>query len=164
MPSRILIVDDEANVLKGWARALRLEGYRVSTAATAQEALDLADEHPFDVAVLDFLMPSMTGIELLTRLRRKLPTIRSVVISGRIDKKVTAEQLTAKLRDAVEADVYLHKPVSNKDLADTVAQLLEKAPGTWKEFAERAGSARISKIKKAKETAKELKKDLKKKD
>jgi two-component system, OmpR family, response regulator len=163
MPPRILIVDDEPNVLKGWARALRLEGYRVSTASTPQEALDLADEHRFDVTVLDFLMPLMTGIELLTRLRKKIPTIRSVVISGRIDKKLTAEQLTSKLRDAVEADVYLHKPVSNNELADTVAQLLTSETSTWKDFAKQAASARTSKIKTAKETAKELKKDLKKK-
>jgi CheY-like chemotaxis protein len=163
MPPRILIVDDERNVLRAWARALRLEGYRVSTASTAREALDLADEHVFDVVVLDFLMPSMTGLELLTRLRRKIATIRSVVISGKIDKKITAEQLTSQLRDAVEADVYLHKPVSNKTLVDTVTQLTEKAPGNWKEFAEKVGSARASKIGKARETAKELKKDIKKK-
>lgn len=164
MPARILIVDDEANVLKGWARALRLAGYRVSTASTAQEALNLADEHPFDVTVLDFLMPSMTGIELLTRLRKKLPTIRSVVISGRIDKKLTADQLTSTLRDAVEADVYLHKPVSNQDLTETIAKLLSGAERSWKEFASQTVNAKAIKIKTAKDTAKELKKNLKNKD
>jgi DNA-binding NtrC family response regulator len=90
-------------VLKGWAKALRLAGNRVSTAATAQEALNLTDEHPFELTVRDFLRPAMTGIELLTRLRKKLPAIRSVVISDRIDKKLTADELTSKLRDTVEA-------------------------------------------------------------
>jgi two-component system OmpR family response regulator len=163
MPPRILIVDDEANVLGAWERALRLEGYRVSRASTAQEALDLADEHRFDVTVLDFLMPTMTGIELLARLRKKIPTIRSVVISGQIDKKLTAEQLTSRLRDAVEADAYLHKPVSNEELVSTVAQLIAKAPTTWKAYAEQASSARLPKIGNAKKVAKELKKDVNKK-
>lgn len=162
MPARILIVDDEASVLKGWARALRLAGYKVSTASTALEALTLADEHPFDVTVLDFLMPSMTGIELLTRLRKKLPTIRSVVISGRIDNKLTADELSSKLREAVEADVYLHKPVSNQDLKETIAKLLSGAEQSWKEFASRNVNAKATKIKAAKDAAKELKKHLKK--
>jgi len=164
VPARVLIVDDEANVLRGWARALRLAGYRVSTASTAQEALNLADEHPFDVTVLDFLMPSMTGIELLARLRKKVPTIRSVVISGRIDKKHTADQLTSKLREAVEADIYLHKPVSNQDLTETIEKLLGGAERSWKEFASRSVNAKSTKIKTAKNVAKELKKSLKKKD
>lgn len=163
MISRILIVDDEPNVLRAWAKALRFAGYQVSTGSTAQEALELADEHPFDVAVLDFLMPSMDGVELLTRLRKKLPNVRAVVISGQISKRRSAEHLTSKLKEAVEADVYLHKPVSGKELTDTIQALLGSSTTSWKDVAKRTVSARSTRIKKAKETAKEIKRDARKK-
>ena len=163
MPAWILVVDDENNVLNAWARALRLAGYKVTTASTPEEALSLAEEHPFDLAVLDFLMPTMTGIELLTRLRKRIATIRSVVISGRIDDKISADELTSKLREAVEADIYLHKPVSNEALVQTVAKVLSGANSTWKDFASLSVKAKGSRISAAKATGKELKKNLKKK-
>ena len=74
---RILIVDDEDSVLKGWRKALRYAGYSVTAVQSSGGALAACDEHAFDVIVIDFLMPSMNGVELLRRLRQKLPMVRT---------------------------------------------------------------------------------------
>jgi two-component system OmpR family response regulator len=163
MPALVLVVDDEPNVLAGFARALKLGGYRVRAVSDAKAALALVDEFPFDVAILDFLMPSMGGIELLAHIRKKLPTIRSIFISAQISKKLTAEELTAKLKTEVEADVYLHKPISNEELISTVSKLLSGTGETWEEFASRSMDGKAKKIKAAKATTKDLKKNFKEK-
>jgi DNA-binding response OmpR family regulator len=163
MPSHILIVDDEVRVLKAWAKALRYEGYIVATAASGDQALAACDEESFDLVILDFIMPSVTGVELLARLRKKLPLVRSIVISGKIDEKITEDQITSSLREAVEADQYLHKPVSNDRLKEVVSGLLSKAdPQPWVQVATKAVTARTARIGRASIAARSLKKNLKK--
>lgn len=136
--ANILVVDDEPDVLEALARALRLAGYTVSRAANSAEALELAKERAFDLVVLDYIMPSMTGIELLNAIRAIQPTIRSVIVSGKIDAAVSEETIGSELRDSIEADAYLHKPLDNTKLVETIKQLLEDGSmRDWKQIAER---------------------------
>src|SRR6185295_11148677 len=116
----ILIVEDERTVLRALARAMRLAGYKVEGAETADAAISLCDEHTFDLVILDYLMPSMKGLELLTRIRRVQPLVRSILISGKLDSEFDEDTLAADLRRSVEVDVYLHKPVPPKRLKDEV--------------------------------------------
>lgn len=144
MPN-ILVVDDEADVLEAISRTCRLAGHNVTTARGATEALRLCVDHSFDVVVLDYIMPSMTGIELLNRIRAHQPAIRSVIVSGKIDAQVPEEMIAAELRESVEADAYLHKPLSNDVLLETVSDLVKEAQSReWKEIAERNLNARKS--------------------
>jgi CheY-like chemotaxis protein len=137
MPN-ILVVDDEPDVLAALERALRLAGYKVSTAADAAEALQLCADHSFEVVVLDYIMPSMTGIELLNRIRGHHPMIRSVIVSGKIDSQVSEDAIAGELRDRIEADAYLHKPLDNPKLLDTIKHLLTGDETTsWEQIAER---------------------------
>jgi two-component system NtrC family response regulator/two-component system response regulator AtoC len=136
--ANILIVDDEVDVLDALVRALRLAGHTVQGADTADKALALCADHSFDIAVLDYLMPSMSGIELLNEILRYIPTIRSVIVSGKIDAEISEEALTAELRDRIEADAYLHKPVDNPKLLETIKPLIDKVENrSWVEIAER---------------------------
>jgi len=163
-PHRILIVDNEQDVLEGWERALRLEGYTVSTAQTAKEALALCDEHLFDLVILDFLMPTMDGVELLGRIRKKIPLVRSIIISGRIDEENTESSIREILRESVETDIYLHKALTNKRLKSCIKDLLEQ-PSTsksWKEMAKQAGQARKVTVRNTRQTSKVLRKLVKK--
>src|SRR5688572_25944526 len=112
MPT-VLVVDDEALVRSSWEKALRHGGYHVLTAATAERALELCDEHNFDVVVLDFIMPSLDGVNLLVQIRKRLPFVRSLIVSGKLDTDVTQADLSSELKAEVEADRYLHKPLSN---------------------------------------------------
>ena len=162
--TRIMIVDDDVQPLTAYARTLRLAGYTVWTARTAEAALALCDEHSFDLVILDFLMPSMDGIELLTRIRRRRPLVRAIIVSGKIDDSVDEQQIAKALQAAdVEAHAYLHKPVTNERLRETVAHLLvQNRPGTWREIAQDVVRGKKARLKIAKRAGRELKK-LKKK-
>jgi two-component system response regulator YesN len=125
MPHRILIVDDEPDELAGWETALRRARYTVATASTAARALELCDEFIFDLVILDYVMPRIKGLELLSRIRKKNPLVRSILVSGKIDKRLTEQEIKESVRGAVETDRYLPKPVKNEDLLGAAAALLE---------------------------------------
>ena len=136
MASKILIVDDEPDVANGWARALRLVGHDVLVANDAPTALHLSRANPFDLAILDYMMPSMTGLELLNELRKYHPFIRSIIISGKLDSSVSEGEMLSQIRTNVEADIYLHKPVENARLKEAVGALIEKRPDRdWQSIA-----------------------------
>jgi CheY-like chemotaxis protein len=163
MSTRVLVVDDEKDVRDAWARALRIAGYTVHVAGSPADALGLAESHAFDVVVLDFIIPGMDGVELLVRLRDRLPYIRSVVVSGKLDAGRPQSEITADLRISVEADVYLHKPCSNQQLIDVIEEFTSKEDAsTWKDIADQTVRASKPKVKDAKTTARRLKQAAKK--
>jgi two-component system response regulator YesN len=155
---RILAVDDEREELQALTRLLQLAGYEVWAAQTAKDALNLCDQHMFDLIVLDFIMPNMTGVELLGRVRKKLPHVRSIIISGKIDGNKPEAEVSNTFRERIEADLFLKKPVSGERLKSSIEELLshERHPRDWKEIAKRALEAKRGKIKIAKKAGQEL--------
>lgn len=110
---RILIVEDEIDLQRGLARALRDEGYAVDTADNGQDGLFNAEGTDYDAVILDVMMPGLDGWEVLARLRKK--------------KKTPVLMLTARdtSRDRVKgldtgADDYVVKPF---DLPEMLARL-----------------------------------------
>lgn len=83
--STLLLVDDEPNVLRALNRSLRREGYRILTAGSGVEALQLLGAHRVDVLMTDQRMPQMSGIELLAQVRRQYPHIVRMILSGWLD-------------------------------------------------------------------------------
>jgi DNA-binding response OmpR family regulator len=79
---RILVVDDEANHVRVMAIGLRLEGFEVVTASDANGALGLLSAEPFDLAVVDLMMPGTNGIQLARLVRERHPRIRVVLTSA----------------------------------------------------------------------------------
>lgn len=157
--SRILVVDDERDVRRAFVRMLRLAGLVPTEAGSADEALQKCEEQTFDVVVLDFIMPDMNGIELLTRIRRLQPFVRSILVSGKLDRRRSESEISKDLREAVEADVYLHKPVANDELLDAVRRLTTpEGERDWKDVASGITSAGHSSLTAARRAAKELKK------
>lgn len=139
MPHHVLVVDDEKDTRAAWAKALRYGGYAVTTAGNAQEALEACERERFDVAILDFIMPKTTGVELLAAIRKRLPLVRAVIVSGKLERQLSEEELSQSLKSAVEADSYLHKPVSNERLRQVVEGLLTQAePQEWSDIAKRS--------------------------
>ena len=166
LPSiKILIVDDEKLERESWERALRLEGYSVWTAPGAEQALEQCDGHSFDLVILDFLMPGTDGVELLQRIRKRLPLVRSIIVSGKLAEEVGESDVSTMLRETVEASRYLHKPVSNERLKACIEELLTSHPSekSWQDIAKMAVNAKNAKIRSAKEASKNLRKLLKKK-
>lgn len=166
MPNnRILIVDDEQPELQSWQKTLEFANYSVKTAQDAKTALQLCDEYSFDLVLLDFIMPSMTGIELLGRIRKRQPLVRSIIVSGKMDPDIDEETISNELRSAVEADIYLHKPVSNDRLKEAINLLLERTENNkeWVDIANMSVKAHKTTATATKKVSKNLKKFAKKK-
>jgi CheY-like chemotaxis protein len=79
---RILVIDDERELLTALSGTLRRAGFRVRTAAGAQSGLDSLEQEPVDVLITDIIMPKKSGIEVIDTVRRLYPSIRVIAISG----------------------------------------------------------------------------------
>ena len=119
---RILVVDDEADILALVTYHLAKSGYRVSTAATGPEALRAArDERPA-LIVLDLMLPGMSGFEVLEQLRADPATsgIAVLMLTARRDEPDRIRGLS------IGADDYLTKPFSPQELVLRVSAILRR--------------------------------------
>ena len=116
---RVLACDDELQILRALKLVLRAEGYEVLTAATMEEALDVAALSPVDAAIVDLLLPDGDGIELCRRLR-EWSAIPIIVLSavGEEEEKVRA------LRAG--ADDYITKPFGRHELVARLEAVLRR--------------------------------------
>lgn len=119
---RILVVDDEPQIRRALVTNLRARGYVVDTAATGEEALDLAARNHPDVAIIDLGLPGIDGVEVVAGIRgwSRLPII---VLSVRSDEADKVEALDAG------ADDYVTKPFGmNEMLARLRAAIRRNGP------------------------------------
>jgi DNA-binding NtrC family response regulator len=121
MTARILIVDDEPDILQAFARMLTSETHDVETAHSAEDALDLLDRLSFDLVLTDLSMPRIDGFELLTRMRQRGDTTPTLVVSG----AGTVESAVRAIR--LGALDFLEKPVHRERLVLTVQNALRYA-------------------------------------
>ena len=107
--TRVLVVDDEPQILRALRINLRVRDYDVHVAATGAEALEVASRYPPDLVVLDLGLPDLDGVEVIHGLRgwTKAPII---VLSGRADSTDKVEALDAG------ADDYITKPFGEEEL------------------------------------------------
>jgi DNA-binding response OmpR family regulator len=119
---RILIVEDEQKVSALVKRGLMAERYAVDVAADGLEGFELAEAYPYDLIILDLMLPRLTGGEVLQRIRRKNSHVPVLVLTARdsIDDKVTLFELGA--------DDYLTKPFAFAELLVRVKALLRRGP------------------------------------
>ena len=118
---RILLVDDEPNVLNALRRVFRQENYAVTMASGGQEALALLRKEPFHLMISDYMMPGMNGAELLKQVKALKPEIIRIMLTGHAD--------TGAVMGAInEGAVYkfILKPWNDDDLRVTVALALEQ--------------------------------------
>ncbi len=78
----VLLVDDEPNLLRGLTRALRHHPYRIYTARSAEEAIDILKAHKVDLVVSDENMPGMCGTEFLSWVTDHLPEVTRIILTG----------------------------------------------------------------------------------
>ena len=107
--TRVLVVDDEPQILRALRINLRVRQYDVHTAATGAEALEQASKHPPDLVILDLGLPDLDGVEVIQGLRG-WTTAPIIVLSGRADSIDKVEALDAG------ADDYVTKPFGMEEL------------------------------------------------
>ncbi len=117
---RILVVDDEEDMLETCRRILRLRGYEVETAARAADAISRLEAAPFDLVVADLKMPELTGLDLLERVRRLDPAILVILITGFPTVETAIEAIKKGAYD------YITKPFSPDQLTVAVDRAIEK--------------------------------------
>ena len=114
---KLLFVDDEPLVLQGIQRQLRImrDEWELSFADSGPKALELLAQSPVDVLVTDMLMPGMDGVQLLTEVMARHPTVVRLVLSGHADRE-------AVLRLVGPAHQYLSKPCNPQELRAAIAR------------------------------------------
>ncbi|HEY7910050.1 MAG TPA: response regulator transcription factor [Thermomicrobiales bacterium] len=125
-PIRVLVVDDEPQILRALRAALKGHGYDVQTAADGEEALDALALHPPDIVILDLVMPGKSGFDVVREVRgwsqsaQRTPAIIVLSARGEDRDKVTALDLGA--------DDYLTKPFSMNELLARIRVALRHRP------------------------------------
>lgn len=123
MNSKILVVDDEANITELMRFNLSKEGYQVSTAATGQQCLELAEKQLPDLIILDLMLPGMDGLEVCRNLRKNTLTenIPIIMLTAR------GEEVDKVLGLEMGADDYMTKPFSPRELLARVKAHLRRS-------------------------------------
>jgi DNA-binding NtrC family response regulator len=118
--SRILIVDDEENILSALNRLFRNEGYDILTAQSGEEALSTLEQQPVDLIISDLKMPNMNGVEFLAKAKEMNPGALRVMLTGHADLKSVIQAI-----DKGEVYRFLLKPWNNDELKMSVRQALD---------------------------------------
>jgi len=116
---KILIVDDEEDLLKVVSFRLEKTGYKVCCAVTGKEALEMAARERPDLILLDLRLPLLNGMEVCTQLKKddnlkQIPVIIFTASSGHVDEKAMA----------CGADDYIVKPFTPEDLLGKIKSLI----------------------------------------
>src|SRR5690625_536484 len=117
MQKEILIVDDQPGIRLLLTDVVESEGYRVITAETGKEALDKIYKHAFDLLILDYKLPVVNGIEVLTSLERENMMIPAILMSGMAEEMKHGAQA---LRSLMEV---LAKPFDIKMVTEMVKSI-----------------------------------------
>jgi len=123
MPARILIADDEPNIVVALEYLLRRNGYEVHVARNGDEALQLVESCRPDLVLLDIMMPVRSGYEVCRRLRERpdWSHIKVIMLSAKGRDEEVAKGL------GLGADLYITKPFSTRELVDKVGGLLRRS-------------------------------------
>jgi two-component system OmpR family response regulator len=117
---RLLVVDDEVFLRDAVAASLTFLGFEVTTAEAGGEALRLARERPFDLAVLDVMLPDTDGFEVVRRLRRDGSRLPVIFLTARDTREDKVTGLT------LGGDDYLTKPFGLDELAARIRSVLRR--------------------------------------
>ena len=120
--ARLLVVDDEPQILRSLRTALTAAGYDIQTAATGEEALRLLQGRLPDLVILDLVLPGISGLEVCRRLREH-SSVPILVLSARGEERDKVAALD------LGADDYLTKPFGVEELLARIRAALRRAAG-----------------------------------
>ncbi|MEW6434559.1 MAG: ATP-binding protein [Myxococcota bacterium] len=118
---RLLLVDDEENILRSLRRVLRHGGWEIQTAPNTESALALLPTFEPDVVVSDFRMPGRSGVELLSEVKVRLPHTQRILLTGNADHQALEEAINRS-----EIFRFISKPWNDAQLVLTVQSAFEQ--------------------------------------
>jgi two-component system, OmpR family, response regulator PhoP len=118
---RLLLIEDDTALRQGLKRQLEAEGYRVDEAGDGAEGLFLAQEYPFDLAIVDLGLPKVNGLSIVQRLRSGGSAMPMLILTARSSWQDKVTGLEAG------ADDYMTKPFEYPELAARVKALLRRS-------------------------------------
>lgn len=118
---KILIVDDDAELRAHLLEILHDEGYETDSASSAKEALEKCQTREFDVVLMDFMMPRMSGIDALQELQKQQPKIKVIMITAFASVENAVEAIKRGASD------YISKPFKIHNFLTTIRTVIEEA-------------------------------------
>ena len=117
---KILLVDDEANVLKSLKRLFIDSDYKIFTAGSGDEGMQICAREDIALVISDYRMPSMNGVQFLAKVKEEYPSTIRIILSGYADVAAIVESIN-------DGQVYkfLSKPWNDQDLLTTIQRSLE---------------------------------------
>jgi DNA-binding NtrC family response regulator len=119
---KILVVDDDAIVIKSCKRILEAEGFEVSSVPGADQALEAIRTSDFDLLLIDVKMPRHDGMYLMREIKKNWPEIPTIIMSGYPTPETIAEVLR------LGATLFIPKPFRPDELVKSVRQVLKNMP------------------------------------
>lgn len=121
MAKHILIIEDDNDFKVYLSKLLIKNGYSVDSASNGAEAMDLIDKKIPVMIITDIVMPEMDGLEVIRQMKKKIPLIKIIAISGggRLDP-----DLYLDMASNLNADFILEKPFQNDVLLEKIGSLL----------------------------------------
>jgi len=119
---KILVVDDDAIVIKSCKRILEAEGFEVSSVPGADNALEVMKTSDFDLLLIDVKMPKRDGMYLMREIKKNWPEIPTIVMSGYPTPETIAEVLK------LGATLFIPKPFKPDELVKSIRQALKNMP------------------------------------
>ncbi|MBN2370524.1 MAG: sigma-54-dependent Fis family transcriptional regulator [Vicinamibacteria bacterium] len=109
MKPRVLLIDDDPGTLASLSRAFALEGYVVDTASAASQAFERLAAEPVEAILSDVVMPGMNGLEFLAEIRRRVPEVPVILMSGQATIEMAVQATRLGALDFVEKPVGLER-------------------------------------------------------
>ena len=116
---KVLLIDDEETLIEYLSKRLLREGFTVKASFSGEEAVEVANNDDFDVAVVDLKMPGMDGVETQKKLKQIQPFLQSIVLTGH---GTLDSALESGKQDAFR---YLLKPIEYDNLVETIREAYE---------------------------------------
>lgn len=117
---RILVVEDDRFFRQMYVDLLKEEGYEVDTVASGTEGLKRLERHEYHLVITDLVMPGMSGIEVLSRVKQKAPNVDVILVTGHANLESAVYALKNGARD------YILKPFNHDEFKHTVALCFEQ--------------------------------------
>jgi DNA-binding NtrC family response regulator len=123
MAERLLIVEDEDTLCESLQRVLTREGYEVDRAGSAESAFKLLETRSYDLIITDIILPGISGIELLTKYKKKNPSQKVMIITAYASLTTAVDAIKAGACD------FIMKPLMHDEMKRAVRKALDKPGG-----------------------------------